>query len=227
MSTILLERSGNPPVRGFLHRPGAGARDGLVLTHGAGGNCGSSMLVALASEFAEAGVTVLRCDLPFRQARPHGPPRGNGSEDREGLKHAVAAMREEVPGRVFLGGQSYGGRQASMLCASEPQLADGLLLLSYPLHPPGQAATLRTSHFPTLRTDALFVHGTRDPFATTDELRIAMTLIPARTRLIEFEAVGHDLASRRKVDPAMVLRLLSVFAEFFKIEPEFELVSAG
>ena len=216
------ERSGDPPVRGFLHHPAQGSRASLVLTHGAGGNCGSSLLVMIALAFAEAGLTVLRCDLPFRQARPHGPPRGDGSQDREGLRRAVAALREEVPGRVFLGGQSYGGRQASLLCASEPKLADGLLLLSYPLHPPGQHAALRTSHFPRLTTDALFVHGTRDPFATSDEMRAAMTLIPARTRLLEFEGLGHDLATRRKIEPTTVSRLLAAFTEFFGIESELE-----
>jgi len=61
-------------------------------------------------------------------------------------------MRELVTGRVFLGGQSYGGRQASMLLASEPGLADALLLLSYPLHPPRRPAELRTAHLPSLKT---------------------------------------------------------------------------
>src|SRR5436305_1072224 len=132
-----------PAVRGFLHRPAEPSGDGLVLTHGAGGNCNAPLLVALGEKFADAGWTVLRCDLPFRQLRPTGPPRGNGSEDRDGLRRAVEALRKLVPGRVFLGGQSYGGRQASMLAAAEPGLADGLLLLSYPLHPPGKPAQLR------------------------------------------------------------------------------------
>src|SRR3954467_9925302 len=110
-----------PAVRGFLHRPlerSAPTGDALVLTHGAGGNCNAPLLVALAEQFADAGWTVLRCDLPFRQARPSGPPRGNGSEDREGLRRAVAVMKQLVSGRVFLGGQSYGGRQETMLAAA-------------------------------------------------------------------------------------------------------------
>src|SRR3954467_15762599 len=102
-----------PPVRGFLHRPEKSSGDGLVLTHGAGGDCNAPLLMALAEKFADAGWTVLRCDLPFRQARPTGPPRGNGSEDREGLRRAVEVLRKIVPGRLFLRGQSYGGRQAT------------------------------------------------------------------------------------------------------------------
>src|SRR3954464_10813814 len=131
-----------PAVRGFLHRPAKPSGDGLVLTHGAGGNCNAPLLVALAEKFAEARWTALRCDLPFRQARPHGPPRGNGSEDRDGLRRAVQVVRKLASGRVFLGGQPYGGRKATMLAAAERVLADGLLVLSSPLHPPGKPAQL-------------------------------------------------------------------------------------
>ncbi|HXN45602.1 MAG TPA: alpha/beta fold hydrolase [Bryobacteraceae bacterium] len=182
-------------VRGFLERPAGTLRDGLVLTHGAGGDSRMSLLVALAGAFTAAGVCVLRCDLPFRQRRPHGPPSpSTAAGDRAGLRDAVRAMGGIVPGRVFLGGQSYGGRQASMLAAEAPELAAGLLLLSYPLHPPGKPERARTEHFPALRTPALFVHGPRDPFATTDELRAALALIPAPVEMVEIAEAGHDLA---------------------------------
>src|SRR6202158_4715574 len=114
------DTSSDPPVRGFLHRPESPSGDSLILTHGAGGNAQMALLVALAEAFAGAGFAVLRCDLPFRQKRAYGPPRpGDAAKDREGLKNAVATMRKLAPGRVFIGGQSYGGRQASMLCAEE------------------------------------------------------------------------------------------------------------
>jgi predicted alpha/beta-hydrolase family hydrolase len=171
----------------------------LVFTHGAGGNSRSPLLVALAEAFAGAGFTVLRCDLPFRQGRPYGPPRpGDAERDRQGLKHAVAAMRKLVAGRVFLGGQSYGGRQATVLCAGEPGLVDGLLLTSYPLHPPGKPERLRTEHFPSLRNKALFVQGTRDPFGSIEEVQKALRLIPANTKLLSIEGVGHDLGFKGK-----------------------------
>jgi predicted alpha/beta-hydrolase family hydrolase len=151
---------GRPAVRGFLHRPASPPRDGLVLTHGAGGNSSAKALVALGIAFAEAGLSVLRCDLPYRQERPKGPPFPSGAKrDREGLRQAVSELRWILPGRVYLGGQSYGGRQASMLVAEEPGLADGLLLLSYPLHPPARAKELRTAHFPALRAPTVFAHG--------------------------------------------------------------------
>ena len=163
-------------IEGHLHRPAEPTGDCLILTHGAGSNANAPLLVALADSFCAAGVTVWRIDLAFRQARPHGPPPpGSAARDQQGLRAAVASMRSQNLGRVFLGGHSYGGRQASMLCAASPGLVDALLLLSYPLHPPQRPAELRTAHFPALRTPALFVSGVRDGFASLDELATALT----------------------------------------------------
>ncbi len=190
--------AGQPPVRGVLHRPASPARDGLVLTHGAGGNCQTPLLRAIAEAFAASGFTVLRCDLPFRQLRSHGPPPlGSGPVDQEGLKRAMRLLQEMVPGRIFLGGHSYGGRQASMLAAAESSLAAGLLLLSYPLHPPKRPAQWRTAHFPNLRTPALFVSGTRDPFGAPEEMKAALSAIPSPTQLLLVESEGHSLLSKR------------------------------
>jgi len=190
----LVDTSVDPNVRGFIHRPATPAGDGLVLTHGAGSNSRAPSLMALAEAFAASGVTVLRCDLPYRQSRPYGPPRpGDAAHDREGLQNAVGVLRKMVPGRMFLGGHSYGGRQSSMLCADQPGLVDGLLLLSYPLHPPRKPDQLRVQHLLKLQTPALFVHGTRDPFGTAEEVESALKLIPAKVRLLRVEAVGHDL----------------------------------
>ncbi len=193
-------------VRGYLHEPAHPNGSGLVITHGAGSNSDTALLKAVAGAFAEAGVTVLRCDLPFRQQRPKGPPfPAQAGRDREGLRRAVEAMREMVPGRVFLGGHSYGGRQASMLAAEEPGLADALLLLSYPLHPPRKPQDLRTGHFGALNTPALFVHGTRDSFGSIEELRAALESIPARTDLAVVDGAGHSLLAG--VAPLCVERL--------------------
>jgi predicted alpha/beta-hydrolase family hydrolase len=168
--------------------------ESLILTHGAGSNRNAPLLVALANAFSERGTYVVRTDLPYRQERAHGPPRpGDAARDREGLRAEVLKMRETRAGRVWLGGHSYGGRQASILAAETPGLVDGLLLLSYPLHPPRKPAQLRTAHFPQLRTPALFVHGSRDPFATLEELQQAIALIPVETRLLELEGAGHEL----------------------------------
>lgn len=193
------DTSVDPAVRGFLHRPREVVRDGLILTHGAGGNCRGPFLTALAEAFCAACFVVLRCDLPFRQARSFGPPRpGEAARDRLGLKNAVSAVRKIVSGRIFLGGQSYGGRQASMLCADEPGLVDGLLLLSYPLHAPGKPDQLRAQHLPKLAVPVLFVHGTRDPFGSIEEIQSALKLIPGKTALLPVEGEGHDLGFKGK-----------------------------
>jgi predicted alpha/beta-hydrolase family hydrolase len=191
------QAAGEPSVRGVLHRATSGS-DGLVLTHGAGGNCNSALLVALAENFSPNGITVLRCDLPFRQQRPYGPPLRTAEVDQQGLQRAVEFLRTRVSGRVFLGGHSYGGRMATMLAAKAPSVADGLLLLSYPLHPPNKPQQLRTAHFPQIRTRCLFVHGTRDPFATSEEIQSALKPIPAETMLLSIEGAGHELVSKKK-----------------------------
>ena len=73
------------PVRGFLRRPAQAGGDSLILTHGAGANCNAPVLVAIADAFCGSGLTVLRCDLPFRQLRPSGPPpRGSAERDQAG-----------------------------------------------------------------------------------------------------------------------------------------------
>ncbi len=228
--------SPEPAVSGFLHAPDKPNNDALVLTHGAGGNCSAPLLVALSEIFAEHGYTVLRCDLPFRQERCFGPPfPGNAERDRAGLLNAVSAMRERVRGRVFLGGQSYGGRQATMLCAAEsveagqspvptfararsgPPAPAGLLLLSYPLHPPRKPEQLRTQHLPKLHTPCLFVQGTRDPFGSIEEIKKALELIPAKHELLEVEGAGHDLGfAGGKRLPKLPSEIVAAFEPFLQ-----------
>jgi len=211
---VYTDVSADPFVRGFLHRPERPNGQGLVLTHGAGSNCQAPLLTAVAESFCSAGFLVLRCDLPFRQDRPYGPPSPHdGKRDRAGLQNAVMALRNLAVEPVFLGGHSYGGRQASMLCAEQTEAklvpVRALLLMSYPLHPPRKAAQLRTQHFFNLRTPALFVQGTRDPFGTVEEIEQALKLIPARTKLLTVDGAGHDLGfkgkSRREGVPGTVL----------------------
>jgi uncharacterized protein len=194
---------GEAPVRGFVHHPSVPGDDWLILTHGAGSNCEASLLVTLANAFCLSGLNVLRCDLPFRQLRPHGPPApGSAARDQQGLRSAIASVRRLATGHVFLGGHSYGGRQASMLAADDPRLMSSLLLLSYPLHPPRRPGELRTAHFPRLRVPALFVHGARDGFGSIDEMEAALKLIPVTTQLLPLTAAGHELLTQRNRDAA-------------------------
>lgn len=203
----------NAPVRGFLHSPDGSAPDCLILTHGAGSNAQSPLLVALADAFCGSGLMVLRCDLPFRQMRPQGPPRGSADQDQAGLRAAAAAIRRRTGGHIFLGGHSYGGRQASMLAAAEPDIADRLLLLSYPLHPPRRPDVLRTAHFSRIRTPALFAHGTRDQFGSIPELKAALGLIPAPTELLPIPSAGHELVTKRTAEQ-VVQQIVQGFRKF-------------
>lgn len=166
-------------------------------------------MVAVAEAFAEVGWLALRSNLTYRQQRPHGPPANSGARDREGIRQAAAALQEVAPGcPVYLAGHSYGGRMSTMLAAEDPGVAHALLLLSYPLHPIGQPAKLRTEHFPNLRIPTLFVHGTRDTFGSIEALEAALRLIPARTRLITAQGAGHG------VPPKLAPQIAGWFSEF-------------
>ena len=201
-------------VRGWLHEPdltpAAPRSRAIVLTHGAGSSREAPLLKAAAEVLAEAGYWTLRCDLAFRQEGRHGPFKAFQARDREGIRRAAEELRKVAPGSLYLGGHSYGGRQSTMLAAEQPDVADALLLMSYPLHPTRQPASLRVEHFPALRTPALFVHGTRDPFGSIEEMREALQLIPARTRLVEVQAAAHGLS------PAVTGSLPLWFGEFLE-----------
>jgi len=159
-------------VRGFLHRPEGAAADGLVLTHGAGGDCRTPLLIAAADAFRAAGLAVLRCDLPFRQRRPSGPPSpSTAAADRAGLRDAVAAMRGKrrgtrLPRRPIVWrapGDAPRGGGAGRCGGSAPAVLSSA--------PPGKPAQLRIGHFPNISVPAVFVHGTSDPFGTIAENR--------------------------------------------------------
>jgi predicted alpha/beta-hydrolase family hydrolase len=94
-----------------------------------------------------------------------------------------------------------------MLAADEPGLVNGLLLLSYPLHPPRKPTEMRTAHFPRLQTPPVFIHGTRDPFGLPEELEAAVKLIPAPVTLVFIDRAGHDLKAAGTAE-----RIASAFA---------------
>jgi predicted alpha/beta-hydrolase family hydrolase len=188
------ETTARDGLRGVLHHPEHPNGSALALTHGAGADCHAPLLAQLARVSAEAGLLVLRYDLPFRQRRAKGPPApAAAARDREGVVRAVEMLRSRVPGRAIAGGHSYGGRQTAMAAAGNPQMADALLLLSYPLHPPNHPEKPRTAFFSDWRTPALFVHGSSDPFGTLEEMGAALKRIPARVELMAAEGAGHDL----------------------------------
>ena len=154
------------PVRGFLHRPFGSPEAALVLTHGAGANCTAPLLVAVANALCDTGWMVLRCDLPFRQARPAGSAtawqrRARSAGSSRGRR--ISAAPASAP--VSLGGHSYGGRQASMLAADHPGLVEKLLL--FPIrcirHNAPRSCERRTSRACTLRHSSFTGCATASP----------------------------------------------------------------
>jgi predicted alpha/beta-hydrolase family hydrolase len=195
-------------VQGVLHEPDGESTLAIALTHGAGTNCNSPLLVRLAEAFADNGCLVLRYDLTFRrEGRKGAPVPAVAVRDRAGIAATLQALRRTTRSPVVAAGHSYGGRQTSMIAAERRGLADALLLLSYPLHPPKRPEQMRTAHFPELRTPALFVHGTKDGFGSVEEVRDAAALIPARTDLLAVEGAGHDLKRAPDLATEILTRL--------------------
>ncbi len=189
-----MKRFEKEKVQGWLHEPSDAPRAAIALTHGAGSDCDAPFLVAAAENLAEAGYAVLRYDLPFRQAKTNALNAAQQARDREGVRRAAEALRELFPRKpLVLAGHSYGGRQSSMVAAEGRSTGDGLMLLSYPLHPPRMPDKLRTDHFKEIGVPTLFVHGTRDPFGTIKEMETAVALISAPTRLMPIEKGAHNL----------------------------------
>lgn len=140
----------------------------LLLTPGAGAGRDQSSLVAI--EQALAPLPVARVDFPYRKEGRKAPDRAPkliASVVEEA--GALAAEAHVAPARVALGGRSMGGRMCSMAVA-EGLPAAALVLISYPLHPPGAPEKLRIEHLPALEVPCLFVSGTRDAFGTPEEL---------------------------------------------------------
>ncbi len=105
---------------------------------------------------------------------------------------ALAARAGLSPQQVVLGGRSMGGRMCSMAVA-QGLPAGGLVLMAYPLHPPGRPDRLRTEHFPAINVPCLFISGTSDPFARPDELEAASADIPGPVTHVWIEGAGHGL----------------------------------
>src|SRR5271170_7751635 len=138
-------------IAGVAHQPDRIPAGVVVLTHGAGGNRESLLLQRLCDEWARRGWLAVRYNLPYRRRRPKGPPSGSAATDRAGIVEAITVCRGLADGPLIAGGHSYGGRQTSMVVASQQapsNKAAALTLFSYPVHPPGKPERPRTEHLP-------------------------------------------------------------------------------
>lgn len=164
----------------------------MALWPGAGSASDHPSLVAL--ERALAPLPVARCDFPYRREGRRAPDRA--PKLVASVVEEVAALCDRLgtgPEHVVLGGRSMGGRICS-LAVAEGLPAAGLVLIAYPLHPPGRPEKLRTDHFGALRVPSLFLCGDRDPFGTPEELDRALELIPAEVTSVTLEGGRHELA---------------------------------
>ncbi len=164
---------------------------GLVLTPGAGSDRDNPSLVAL--EDAVAPLPTARIDFPYRREGRRAPDRAPkliACVNEEAA--ALAATTGADPGALVLGGRSMGGRMCS-LAVAEGLPAAGLVLICYPLHPPGKPEKLRVEHFPQLDLPCLFVSGTRDPFGTPEEFAAHLVEIPGAVSVHWIEGKRHDL----------------------------------
>ncbi len=164
---------------------------GLLLFPGAGSSSTNPSLVAI--EEAVAPLPCTRADFPYRLAGRRAPDRPPVL--LQAVRDAAAGMGPAKRKRLVLGGRSMGGRICSMAVADadDPLPAAGLVLICYPLHPPGKPDTLRVEHLPRITVPCLFVHGTKDPFASPDELTRWTATIPGAVTHEWIEGKGHDL----------------------------------
>jgi predicted alpha/beta-hydrolase family hydrolase len=166
-----------------------------VLTPGASAGRDHSALVEIDRVVSELGIAVDRVEFPGQAAgrRRPDPPKVCIEKVRDAT--AELADRLGVPSRrIAIGGRSMGGRMCSMAVAEGLEVA-GLVLVSYPLHPPGRPEKLRTEHFPDLRVPCLFLSGRRDAFAAPEELERETPAIPGPVSLV-FVDGDHSLRRR-------------------------------
>lgn len=186
----------------------------VLLAPGAGGSADSPAFVDFARTIAAIGVTVERLDFPYRIAarRRPDPPAILEATVREravALADRLGVGTEEL----VIGGRSMGGRICSQVVARGLPSA-GLVLVSYPLHPPGRPERVRTAHFPELDVPCLFVSGTRDAFGTPAELEDAAAAIPGSVSHVWLEGGDHGLRRHGSEAAGAVVRWL---AETFNV----------
>ena len=164
----------------------------FVFAHGAGGNMSDRSVLAAAKTLRSRGVGVVRFNFLYKEkgsGRPDPMPRLIATTSA-----VVDRTRAELgsPRPLIIGGRSMGGRAASMLAADGYDV-DGLLLLAYPLHPPGQPEKLRDAHLPRIVMPVLCINGTRDPFCTPALMERALTTVTAPWEMHWLEGADHSL----------------------------------
>ena len=162
----------------------------FVCAHGAGGNMNDRGIVQTANAMRKRGLGVVRFNFLYKEkksGRPDPMPRL-----KECITAVVSRVCEELrPKTLIIGGRSMGGRAASML-AAENFGCDGLLLLAYPLHPPGKPEQLRDAHLPAIKVPVICFNGTRDPFCTPDLMNAVLKRVTTRWEMHWVDGADHS-----------------------------------
>jgi predicted alpha/beta-hydrolase family hydrolase len=180
------------------HYEAAGAAKAtLVLAHGAGAPQSHPWMVAMARAIVQRGIEVVTFNFLYTEGRRRAPDKPAVLEAT--WRAAIEAVRARcAPARVGIGGKSMGGRIATQVAAGEDVQVDRLVLLGYPLHPPGKPAQLRVKHLPRVRAPMLFVQGSRDAFGTPEELTPHLAGLASGTRLFVIEGGDHSLGTPKR-----------------------------
>ncbi len=172
-------------------------RAALVLAHGAGAPQTHKWMVSVARALADRSIDVVTFNFLYAEAGRKAPDRPPVLEATwRAVIAAVRARSELAVGHLFLGGKSMGGRIATHVAAADEPIGpvEGLVLLGYPLHPPGKPQQLRAAHLPRVKAPMLFVQGERDAFGTPAELAPIVAELPSGARVLVIEGGDHSLA---------------------------------
>jgi predicted alpha/beta-hydrolase family hydrolase len=187
----------------------------FVCAHGAGGNLADRGVVATAQTMRAHGLHTVRFNFAYREKKSSRP------DPMPKLTACVEAVvehtrRELKPARLLIGGRSMGGRAASVL-ASQGFACDGLLLLAYPLHPPGRPQQLRSAHLPAITVPVLCINGTRDDFCTPSLMKDVLTTVGKNWRMHWIDGADHSfhvLKSSGRTDAQVLQEIGAVTSEW-------------
>ena len=173
---------------------------GLILAHGAGAGQYSPFMTSFATALAELGVDTVTFNFLYTEQRRRIPDRGPVLEACYAA--VIEAVQSEVLGPLFIGGKSMGGRIATHVAADgRAGLARGIVLLGYPLHPPGRPENRRDAHLPNIRCPMLFVQGSRDTFGTPSELQPVMVTLDGHASLHVVKGGDHSFKVAKGARP--------------------------
>jgi predicted alpha/beta-hydrolase family hydrolase len=193
-SASFLVDVGNARTTALVYRARP-ARGAIVLAPGAGAPQTHPWMVAVAGALSDRGIDVVTFNFVYAEAGRRAPDKSDVLEATwRAAIEAVRARSDVAAARLFIGGKSMGGRIATQVAAKGDVDVAGLVLLGYPLHPPGKPQQLRSAHLPSVRAPMLFVQGSRDPFGTPAELAPIVEKLARGTRLHVIQSGDHSLA---------------------------------